>query len=190
MIHRVENNDKIRILPFLIDGQIEWFVESYLVWVEDKVFKLKSSDVPFHLKKDISLSETCKWSIKYYIHIYINEEFKLMPIGRSLFKKIENHLKTNSGLFSFNDKLFQIRVSSIWQSPIYMPPGISDYSNSYIEDSEKLFDLSHNDFIEMIKSNQPIIKFSKLTDLAFNPHLAEIISNYRNQKIENILYTK
>lgn len=191
-IHIPQNGDIIKIFPMIEpDGKICWVKQLDVVFLNGKVI--------YDTTNNRYLKRISRWSYsggankipvssRYYMNIFIDGEIRILNVGRTLFKIIEdNHelikLKSNSHLVIVKDEKSGFFDNSYVIKKDWMPP-VNDID-------------SGQEWIECIKKNQPDLS-QHISDNSLFIHkqllikylgkdmLAELISDDRQRKLEGI----
>lgn len=201
MVHRIEDGDVIKILPFIVNGIKKWGIEikalftksGQVIYDDDTEYLKRLCDFnrtdygkKFKFQKKLNLHT------RYYFNALINGEIKVILIGRT----IMNIIKENPDLINlYNDKHLFISKEDV--SNVHF--GLYNYSNTYIIDRKwhpkfisdknwhKFIVDNQPDFITFIKGRNPFEMKNVLIEEFGRDIIDAFSSKERDQKLEQIL---
>jgi hypothetical protein len=195
-IHKLEDGDIIKILPMIDkNNNISWIKKYDCVGLNTKTF---ISDTKGYLKR-ISLREShidinLPISTKYAMNIYIDDEIRILNVGKTLFQMIIDNpklwdIKGNHQIFvvkkevSAGGQVFPDWKSSYVSEKSWIPP-VNDMDSkeewfSYIKSNGPDFD-NHLEKSNIFNHKQLIINHLG------KDMLSELISDDRQKKLEGL----
>jgi hypothetical protein len=192
MVHRIEDGDIYKILPFVTDGVEKWGLEVFSISTKSGKFIHDDGDL---LKRIFALyrknADQIKhnYTTKYYFNVLINGEIKIAPFGRKIMKIIQDQ----SGIFDINSNKHLHIVKEFIPSHIG-PLASFDKSNiievdnwSNREDWSQFIGKNQPDFFEFIRSKSPLKMREELIQELGHDYLGDILSEDRETKLETIL---
>jgi len=193
MIHRLENGDVCKILPFIIDGIPKWGLSYNSIITNNKTTVIDDGDLlrKVYIRwREKNRKNKMNFSTRYAFNIYINGEIKILSIGRSLMDII---MLNRPNIFDL-DTNTHLKISKEFASshigplPVYdksIPVEVENWSDG--RDWLKYIGENQPDFIEYIRSKNPIKMRNHLTEEFGYDYLSDIIAEERQRKLETII---
>ena len=198
-IHKLEDGDIIKILPFIDkDNKITW-CKSYSCAVIDKQSIYDSSDKQYLRRISHTLyrndgDKKLPVQVRYAYNIYILGEIKVMNVSRTIQDIISNNpevldIRSNHQLFVVKDEVpaggqfFPDWKKSYVSEKSWTPP-ISDINSK--EEWYSFIKTNQPDFDNHIESNNIFVHKEKLVKYLGKDMLGEIISDDRQKKLDKL----
>lgn len=191
MIHKIKDGDKIKILPFIVDGKFKWGKEyTMLIHREkiicdcEKVFETMRDLANFEYKLKYHNRPEKLYPIvyRYVFNAYINNKFEIVNIGAGILRIIRENIDTTN---LYDDKHIFIK-----EVPIYINGKVFlDYSKSTVE-SHTWNQLNNSDveWLDWIEHNQPdyLVQSSvwRNIDLVTNIFGTDVVNKVLSEKID------
>ena len=198
-IHKLEDGDIIKILPFIDkDDKITWY-KSYICAVIDKQSIYDSSDKQYLRRISHTLyrndgDKKLPVQVRYAYNIYIGGEIKVMNVSRTIQDIITNNpevldIRSNHQLFVVKDEVsaggqfFPDWKKSYVSEKSWTPP-VNDINSkdewySYIKTNQP-------DFDNHIESNNIFVHKEKLVKYLGTDMLGDLISDDRQKKLDKL----
>jgi hypothetical protein len=199
-IHKLEDGDIIKILPFIDkDDKITWY-KSYSCAVIDKQSIYDSSDKQYLRRISHTLyrndgDKKLPVQIRYAYNIYVGGEIKIMNVGKTIQDIITTSptqvldIRSNHQLFVVKDEvtaggqLFPDWKKSYVSEKSWTPP-VNDIDSkdewySYIKTNQP-------DFDNHIESNNIFVHKEKLVKYLGTDMLGDLISDDRQKKLDKL----
>jgi hypothetical protein len=193
MIHKIEHGDVYKILPFIINGVPKWGLCYNSIITGNKTTVTDDSDLlrkVYFKWREKNRKNKINFSTRYAFNIYTNGEIKIINIGRSLMDVI---MKNRPDIFDL-DSNTHLRIhkelvnSSIGPLPNFEKSNTIEVENwSDNRDWYKFIQKNQPDFIEYIRSKNPIKMRSYLTEEFGHDYLGDIIAEEREKKLKTII---
>jgi hypothetical protein len=198
-IHKLEDGDIIKILPFIDkDDKITW-CKSYSCAVIDKQSIYDNSDKQYLRRISHTLyrndgDKKLPVQVRYAYNIYILGEIKVMNVSRTIQDIISNNpevldIRSNHQLFVVKDEVpaggqfFPDWKKSYVSEKSWTPP-ISDINSK--EEWYSFIKTNQPDFDNHIESNNIFVHKEKLVKYLGKDMLGEIISDDRQKKLDKL----
>lgn len=198
MIHKLENGDNLKLLPFIThDNQVKWgYQHRCLVTKQRKyIYDVNGylSKAYFKHRNDLKNLRLLK---RYAFNVYIDGQIKVINVGKKIMDIISESDKNAFNLKSNNHLIIVKEDVNTTMGPL------PNYDKSYIGESEwncPVGDInSKSDWLNYIKNNQPrfieyieenseIKKRKELIEEFGFDIISEYISEERERKLETIL---
>jgi hypothetical protein len=197
MIHQLEDGDILKILPMIIKDKVIWGRQYKQLYTGEK-FIYDNTDEDYFSKINYKIKTLTPWiespfiSIRVAFNCFINNEIKIVVLGRKLIKMLSEN---EPFCVSDNKHLF------IKKEIIYGNIPLPCYDNSFIGSHDwkkpKINTNSKEEWSAWIKNNQPNFEgfleknniFNNINELKtlFGNAISEVISENRDKKINEIL---
>lgn len=193
MIHKIEHGDVYKILPFIIDGVPKWGLCYNSIITGNKTTVTDDSELlrKVYIKwREKNRKNKINFSTRYAFNIYINGEIKILNIGRSLMDII---MKNRPTIFDLDSNTHLRIHKELANSSIGPLPNFEKSNTIEVEnwsDNRDWYEFIHKnqpDFIEYIKSKNPIKMRSYLTEEFGHDYLGDIIAEEREKKLKTII---
>jgi hypothetical protein len=198
-IHKLEDGDIIKILPFIDkDDKITW-CKSYSCAVIDKQSIYDNSDKQYLRRISHTLyrndgDKKLPVQIRYAYNIYIRGEIKVMNVTRTIQDIITNSpqvldIRSNHQLFVVKDEVsaggqfFPDWKKSYVSEKSWTPP-ISDINSK--EEWYSFIKTNQPDFDNHIESNNIFVHKEKLVKYLGKDMLGDLISDDRQKKLDKL----
>jgi len=194
-IHKLEDGDIIKILPFVDkDNNIIWYKKYTCAFINNKTiydnsekeYLRRISHTLYRKDGDVKLPTT----IRYAYNIYINGEIQIINLGLTLYNIISTTKKEALDLLQMdNNHLYIVKE---------MISGFSSWGKSYFDEFEWIPPASSKEeWLEYIKSNQPDLDSfiesnnifhhkQRIINYLGKDMLSELIVDDRQKKLELI----
>lgn len=193
-IHKLEDGDIIKLIPRIVDGEIQWVTQ-----VDSLMYQGDTGQL------SVLYDPECKWASKIYYHISTNEKFMNKEMSRST-KYYFNTLTTKGeikviavgkalmNIIIDNEQLMDLK--SNWQLNISYP--ILDNTHTIEADWFCPVDInSADEWMNFITKNQPNLetlfkqndiysKRSELINCFGSDIIGQIIGEDRNKKLDKL----
>lgn len=197
--HKIEDGDEFKILPFIVDGVSKWGF-NYNSIITNKIMVMDDSEL---LRKVyIRWREKNKrveykfqgnkmnFSTRYAFNIYVNGEIRILNIGRSLMDII---MSNRPSIFDLNTNthlkiIKEFTSSHIGPLAVYdksSPVEVENWSDG--RDWLKYIGENQPNFIEYIRSKNPIKMRNHLTEEFGYDYISDIIAEERENKLKTII---
>lgn len=193
MIHKIEHGDVYKILPFIIDGIPKWGFSYNSIITSNKTTVIDDGELlrKVYIRwREKNRKNKMNFSTRYSFNIYINGEIKILSIGRSLMDVI---MSNRPSIFDLNTNthlkiIKEFTSSHIGPLPVYDKSVTVEVENwSDGRDWLKYIGKNQPDFIEYIRSKNPIKMRNHLTEEFGYDYLSDIIAEERQRKLETII---
>jgi hypothetical protein len=193
MIHKIEHGDVYKILPFIIDGVPKWGLCYNSIITGNKTTVTDDSELlrKVYIKwREKNRKNKINFSTRYAFNIYINSEIKILNIGWSLMDII---MKNRPTIFDLDSNTHLRIHKELANSSIGPLPNFEKSNTIEVEnwsDNRDWYEFIHKnqpDFIEYIKSKNPIKMRSYLTEEFGHDYLGDIIAEEREKKLKTII---
>ena len=198
-IHKLEDGDIIKILPFIDkDDKITW-CKSYSCAVIDKQSIYDSSDKQYLRRISHTLyrndgDKKLPITTKYAMNIYIGGEIRILNVARTLFQMITNNpnlwdIRSNHQLFVVKGEVkavgqvFPSFDNSYVSEKSWTPP-VSDINSK--EEWYSFIKTNQPDFDNHIESNNIFVHKEKLVKYLGKDMLGDLISDDRQKKLDKL----
>jgi hypothetical protein len=201
MIHKLENGDKLKILPFITSDGVKWgYKHKALVTKRGRTIY----DINGYLSKaymkyrndNIPSLKPMRLVTRYAFNVYIDGEIKIINIGQKLMDIIVNSDK-NALLLKDKNHLIIVKDdinTTMGPLPNYDKSHIAEYNwicpvNDIDSKFEWISYIKSNQprFIEYVEENSEVNRRKELMDEFGFDIIAEFISEERERKLEKIL---
>ena len=199
-IHKLEDGDIIKILPFIDkDDKITW-CKSYSCAVIDKQSIYDSSDKQYLRRISHTLyrndgDKKLPIQIRYAYNIYIRGEIKVMNVGKTIQDIITTSptqvldIRSNHQLFVVKDEVpaggqFLPDWKKSYVSEKSWTPPISDINSK--EEWYSFIKTNQPDFDNHIESNNIFVHKEKLVKYLGKDMLGDLISDDRQKKLDKL----
>ena len=198
-IHKLEDGDIIKILPFIDkDDKITW-CKSYSCAVIDKQSIYDSSDKQYLRRISHTLyrndgDKKLPVQIRYAYNIYVDGEIKVMNVGRTIQDIITTSpqvldIRSNHQLFVVKDEVpaagqFLPDWKKSYVSEKSWTPPISDINSK--EEWYSFIKTNQPDFDNHIESNNIFVHKEKLVKYLGTDMLGDLISDDRQKKLDKL----
>ena len=198
-IHKLEDGDIIKILPFIDkDDKITWCKEHSCA-VIDKQSIYDSSDKQYLRRISHTLyrndgDKKLPVQIRYAYNIYVDGEIKVMNVGRTIQDIITTSpqvldIRSNHQLFVVKDEVsaagqFFTRLEESYVSEKSWTPPISDINSK--EEWYSFIKTNQPDFDNHIESNNIFVHKEKLVKYIGKDMLGDLISDDRQKKLDKL----
>ena len=198
-IHKLEDGDIIKILPFIDkDDKITW-CKSYSCAVIDKQSIYDSSDKQYLRRISHTLyrndgDKKLPVQIRYAYNIYVDGEIKVMNVGRTIQDIITTSpqvldIRSNHQLFVVKDEVsaagqFLPDWKKSYVSEKSWTPPISDINSK--EEWYSFIKTNQPDFDNHIESNNIFVHKEKLVKYLGKDMLGDLISDDRQKKLDKL----
>lgn len=205
MIHRLENGDNLKLLPFITqDNQVKWGYQ-YRCFVTKK--RKSIYDVNEYLSrayfKHRNELKNLRLTTRYAFNVYIDDQIKVINVSKKLMDIITESNKNALNLKS-NNHLIIIKedVSTTMGNYYSKTIPLANYDKSYIGESKWNYPIddinSKSDWLNYIKGNQPkfieyveensaVKKRKELIEEFGFDIISEYMSEDREKKLQEIL---
>lgn len=192
MVHRIEDGDIYKILPFIGDGVEKWGLEVFSISTKSGKFIHDDGDLLkriFALYRKNAGQIKHNYTTKFYFNVLINGEIKIAPFGRTIMKIIQDE----SGIFDINSNkhlhiVKEFIPSHIGPLPNFDKSNIIEVDNwTNREDWSQFIGKNQPDFFEFIKSKSPLKMREELIQELGHDYLGDILAEDRETKLETIL---
>lgn len=193
MIHKLENGDKLKILPFIAPDGLKLFYKysTFVTRRGETIYDTKGYITKAHTKYNFLWAPR----IRYAFNVYIDGEIKIINIGQKLMDIIAN---SDKSALQLKDNNHLIIVKDYITTIIGL---IKNYDKSYIAEHNWICPVnnidSESEWISYIKNNQPrFLEYVEensevsrrkelMVEFGFDI-IGEFLSEERERKLENI----
>lgn len=198
MVHKLENGDKLKLLPFIThDNQVKWGYQHRCLFTKQgkSIYDVNGYLSKAYFKHRNEL-KNLRLVTRYAFNVCIGGEIKVINVGKKIMDIISESDKNALNLESNNHLIIVKENVNTIMGPL------PNYDKSYIGESEwncPVDDInSGSDWLNYIKNNQPrfieyieenseIKKRKELIEEFGFDIIAEYISEERERKLETIL---
>lgn len=193
MIHKIEHGDVYKILPFIVDGVSKCGFSYNSIIVNNKTTVIDDGELlrKVYIRwREKNRKNKMNFSTRYAFNIYVNGEIRILSIGRSLMDII---MSNRPSIFDLNTNthlkiIKEFTSSHIGPLAIYdksSPVEVENWSDG--RDWLKYIGENQPNFIEYIRSKNPIKMRNHLTEEFGYDYLSDIITEERENKLKTII---
>lgn len=193
MIHKIEHGDVYKILPFIVDGVPKWGFSYNSIIVNNKTTVIDDGELlrKVYIRwREKNRKNKMNFSTRYAFNIYVNGEIRILSIGRSLMDII---MSNRPNIFDLNTNthlkiIKEFTSSHIGPLAVYdksSPVEVENWSDG--RDWLKYIGENQPNFIEYIRSKNPIKMRNHLTEEFGYDYLSDIIAEERENKLKTII---
>lgn len=193
MIHKIEHGDVYKILPFIVDGVPKWGFSYNSIIVNNKTTVIDDGELlrKVYIRwREKNRKNKMNFSTRYAFNIYVNGEIRILSIGRSLMDII---MSNRPSIFDLNTNthlkiIKEFTSSHIGPLAVYdksSPVEVENWSDG--RDWLKYIGENQPNFIEYIRSKNPIKMRNHLTEEFGYDYLSDIIAEERENKLKTII---